>query len=91
MKSLDELYVEVQENEELKKEFISDFKEGRTEDFLKAHDCDATAADVMAFLKSAKDEAVSEDELRNVAGGVCSSYTCDYSNGYTCTCPQISQ
>ena len=40
MKSLEELYKEVQENEEQKKEFVSAFKEGRVEDFLSAHDCD---------------------------------------------------
>ena len=89
MKSLEELYKEVQESEELKKEFISAFKEGRTEDFLKSHNCDATVSDVMAFVKSQRDEAASTDDLAKIAGGSCSSYTCEYSQNYTCTCPQI--
>ena len=76
MKTLEELYEEVQGNEELKKEFITAFKEGRTEDFLKSHDCDATAADVMRLLKNARDEAATEDDLAKVAGGGCSSFAC---------------
>ena len=77
MKSLEELYKEVQENEELKKEFISAFKEGKVEEFLKAHDCDSTAVDVMMFLNRTKDEAASEDDLSKVAGGDCgSTVTC---------------
>ena len=77
MKSIEDLYKEVQENEELKKEFVNAFKEGRTEDFLKAHDCDGTAADVMIFLNGTKEETASEDDLAKVAGGGCSTYTCN--------------
>ena len=76
MKSLEDLYKEVQENEELKKEFVTAFKEGRTEEFLKTHNCDATASDVMAFLNSKKEEVASEDDLAKVAGGGCSSIPC---------------
>ena len=84
MKSIDELYKEVQENEELKKEFVAAFKEGKVEEFLKANDCDASASDVMAFLNSQRDEAASEDDLAKVAGGRCSTYTCHKcSNGCT--------
>ena len=52
MKSLEELYKEIQDNEELKKEFITAFKEGQIESFLNVHDCDATAADVMSNLSA---------------------------------------
>ena len=86
MKSIDELYKEVQENEELKKEFVVAFKEGQVEDFLKINDCDATASDVMAFLNSQRDEAASEDDLAKVAGGSCSNYTKD-----TCYCQTNNQ
>ncbi len=84
MKSLEELYKEVQANEELKKEFVLAFKEGRVESFLKAHDCDATAADVMTFLSSAKEEAATEDDLAKVAGGCGSSATCGNNCSYDC-------
>ena len=76
MKSIEELYKDVQSNEELKKEFITAFKEGKVEDFLKTHDCEGTSADVMAFLNSTKDETASEDDLAKVAGGGCSSNHC---------------
>ena len=76
MKSIEDLYKEVQENEELKKEFVELFKEGNIESFLASHDCDATAADVMAFLRGTQDEAASEDDLAKVAGGGCSSNNC---------------
>jgi hypothetical protein len=75
MKTLEALYKEVQENEELKKEFVSAFKGGRLEEFLKNHNSDATPADVMAFIKGTQEEIVSEDDLSKVAGG-CTSPTC---------------
>ena len=86
MKTLEELYREVQENEELKKEFVSAFKEGSLEDFLKNHDSEATSADVVAFLKGTKEEAVSEDDLAKVAGGCMTSHTCapDCCDSYMC-------
>ena len=37
MKTLEELYKEVQGNEELKKEFIAAFKEGRLEELATRH------------------------------------------------------
>ena len=89
MKTLEELYKEVQGNEELKKEFIAAFKEGRLEEFLKSQNSDAAPADVMAFLNGTKEEIVSEDDLAKVAGGCFSSYTCyDGCSQYTITdCP----
>ena len=82
MKSLEDLYKEAQENEELKKEFITAFKEGKVESFLKAHDSDASVSDVMAFLNSTKEEVASENDLAKVAGGGCSSAVC---HSYGCS------
>ena len=82
MRSFEEFYKEAQNNEELKKEFISAFKEGKTEEFLKAHDCDAALSDVYKFLNGTKSEIASEDDLAMVAGGRCTSYTCNM----TCGC-----
>ena len=89
MKTLEELYKEVQGNEELKKEFIAAFKENRMEEFLKSQNSDAAPADVVAFLKGTKEEILSEDDLAKVAGGCFSSYTCyDGCSQYTITdCP----
>ena len=82
MKSLGEFYKEIKDNEELKKEFITAFKEGRTEEFLKSYECDASVSDVSDFLSSTRNEALSEDDLAKVAAGGCSSFTC----GDTCGC-----
>ena len=82
MKSLEEFFKEVRSNEEMKKAFVSAFKDDRTEEFLKAHDCDASVSDVNDFLNGTKDEAVSEDDLAKIAGGGCSSFTC----ASTCGC-----
>ena len=88
MKTLEELYKEVQKDEELKKTFVTAYREGKTEVFLKAHDCDASVSDVNDFLNNAKSETASEDDLAKVAGGGCTSFTCNQSCGcYTLTPP----
>ena len=83
MKSLEELYKEVQENETLKKEFIFAFKGGNIESFLTSHNCDATAADVMAFMNGTKEEIASEDDLAKVAGGCFTSNSCHDTCAYS--------
>ena len=88
MKSLEELYNEARNNEEIKKAFVTAYREGKMEVFLKAHDCDASVSDVNAFLNNAKGDAASEDDLAKVAGGGCTSYTCNQSCGcYTMDSP----
>ena len=86
MKSLEELYSEVKKNEELKKAFVSAYKEGRVEEFLKAHECDASVSDVNDFLSNTKIEELSDDDLEKVAGGGCSSLSCND----TCGCYTIA-
>ncbi len=71
MKTIEELYDEVLASEELKAGFTAAAKEKRLADFLKAHGCEATEAEVVEFLKarqSAEGE-LSDDELDVVAGG----------------------
>ena len=77
MKTIQELYNEVMANEELKAQFIEAAKAGRQEEFLKEHGCDATAAEVSAFLdaKANEDAPLSFDELENAAGGECNDTT----------------
>ena len=43
MKNIEALYKEVMENEALKAEFSTAYREGNVSEFLKKHDCDATA------------------------------------------------
>lgn len=78
MKTIEELYNEIRGNEELKKAFSLALKENRIEEFAKAHGCEATAADAMAFLKGLKSRELSEDDMEKVAGGkACSSWSCE--------------
>ena len=83
MKSLDEMYQEVMADEALKEEFTAAFRDGRVSEFLKAHDCDATEAEVNDYVYGMKEEELSLDDLDNVAGGGCGFAN---SNEKTCTC-----
>ena len=79
MKTLQELYNEVIASEELKKEFLEAGKNGKAEEFIKAHGCDATMDEIKVFLENLtkEDEALSAAELENVAGGTCNDKTND--------------
>ena len=89
MKNIEELYKEVMENEALKAEFITAYKEGTVGDFLEAHDCDATVEEVEEYVKGQRDEELSLDDLDNVAGGgICgmSKDSCTCAESCTCWC-----
>ena len=75
MQTLEELYREIQINDELKEKFISAAKESRLTDFLKEHDCDASVRDVMDFMNGVKGRTISDDDLDKVAGGCASTET----------------
>lgn len=71
MKSFEELYNEVLASEELQAEAAKAGREGRQQEFLKAHGCDATPEEVSAFLK-AKEQGelpLTDDELKMMNGG----------------------
>ena len=73
MKTLQEFYEEVKTSDELKKALAEAARSGKITEFLKAHDCDATADELKEFVaeKTAKDKPIELDEeaLENVAGG----------------------
>ena len=73
MKTLQELYNEVIQSDELKKKFLEAGKNGKAEEFIKAHGCDATMDEIKAFFKkqTKADKELSVDEFENVAGGTC--------------------
>ena len=77
MKTLQELYNEVIKSEELKKEFLEAGKNGKAEEFIKAHGCDATMDEIKVFLENLTktDKELSAEELENVAGGTCNDET----------------
>jgi hypothetical protein len=89
MKSIEELYQEVMEDETRKAEFITAYREGTVGDFLKAHDCDATVEEVEEYVKGQRDEELSLDDLGSVAGGggCRDTASCgDYCTVATCRC-----
>ena len=86
MKSIDELYKEVMNDEALKAEFITSYKEGTVGDFLEAHDCDATVEEVEEYVKGQQDEELSLDDLGSVAGGADGGCRDTASCGDYCTC-----
>ena len=77
MKTIQELYSEVMESQELKEQFIEAAKAGKQEAFLKEHGCEATLEEVKAFLeaKQQEDAPLSVDEMENAAGGSCNDQT----------------
>ena len=82
MKTIEQLYEEIKVNDELKAAFSAALKENKVEEFAKAHECEASAADIMAYIQSIKSGELSVDDLENVAGGVCTSFSCNV----TCVC-----
>ena len=71
MKTLQELYNEVLDSEELKKSFAEAIQNNSIEDFLKANGCEASKEELAELLKEqqAKVGEISDDELDSVAGG----------------------
>lgn len=84
MKSLEELYGKIQNDEDLKQEFISSFKEGVIDDFLKNHECDASAEDVINYMNNLREGEISDDDLDHVAGGCRTSFTCNCKHTNQC-------
>ena len=67
MKNLEDLYKEILADQELKAKCGEAIKAQKLEEFLKAHECEATMEDVKAFMESKKE--VSPDGLDILAGG----------------------
>ena len=75
MKTLEKLYEEIQADSELKKEYVKAIEDKTIIDFLKAYDCDATEAELDAFILSKNNKELADDELDMVSGGgACTFY-----------------
>ena len=90
MKTIQELYAKIIASDELKKALVEAMKANKLEDFLKAHDCEATVEEVQEFVetKAAANAPIelSDDQLKYVAGGSCvDSVECSH-KGNTCNC-----
>ena len=65
MKTLDELFKEVMADKALKTELVNAVKDGKVEDFFKAHNCKATTKEALEFAKAkiASGELTIPDDL----------------------------
>lgn len=71
MKTIETLYKEVLENDELKKAFAEAMNGNNLEAFLKENDCEATPTELKAFLeeKQNAEGEISDAELGSASGG----------------------
>ena len=69
MKTIEELYNEINASEELKK-VVSAIKDKEAfADFLKQHGCEASVEEFEKFVKSQREGEIGDDEVQAVAGG----------------------
>ncbi len=73
MKTLQELYEEIIQSEELKKQFSEAAKNGTVIEFAKANGVETTIEDIKAFFEEKKNNEgeISDNEAENVSGGGC--------------------
>lgn len=71
MKTIKDLFDELNSNDDLKKALAEAIKSEKVADFLKDNGCDATVEEVEAYLQGLiKDNAdISPEDLKKVAGG----------------------
>ena len=71
MKSLIQLYKEADADEALRSEYIEAAENGKIEEFLKAHGCEATLSEFDEFMMNSSEKSgeLDDDELDNVAAG----------------------
>ena len=69
MKTIEELYKEINAAEELKNAVSAIKDKGALADFLKEHGCDASADEFEKFVKSQSEGEIGDDAAGAVAGG----------------------
>ncbi|MBO4374918.1 MAG: hypothetical protein J5829_07405 [Lachnospiraceae bacterium] len=69
MKTIEELYNEINGSDELKKAVSQLSGETELADFLKQHGCEATVKEVAEFMKSNFEGEVGDDVAASAAGG----------------------
>ena len=80
MKTLQELYKEILQSDELKKAFVEAVKTDSVKDFLEAQGCDSTLEEANEFLKAKAEEdnplELSKENLDLIAGGTLITSPC---------------
>ena len=69
MKTIEELYNEINASEELKKA-VSEIRDKEAfADFLKEHGCDASVKDFAAFVRSQDEGEIEDNDTEAIVGG----------------------
>jgi hypothetical protein len=73
MKTIEELFLEINESEELLKEINGLKNKTEFESFIRKHDCEATADEIIELIKSINDSSyegeLEDKDVEDVAGG----------------------
>ena len=69
MKTIEEMYNEINASEELKKAVSAIKDKEAFADFLKEHGCDASVDEFEKFVKSQREGEIEDDAAEAVAGG----------------------
>lgn len=69
MKTIEELYNEINESDELKKAISTVKDKKELEVFLKEHGCEATADEFVKFIKTQREGELGDDDASAAAGG----------------------
>ena len=70
MKTIEELYNEINASEELRKA-VSEIRDKEAfADFLKEHGCDASVKDFAAFVRSQDEGEIEDNDAEEIAGGL---------------------
>lgn len=70
MKTIEELYKEINESEELKKTLSEIKDKASMADFLKEHGCELSVDEFAKFVKSQSEGEIGDDIATAVAGGI---------------------
>ena len=73
MKTIEKLYVEIENSETLKNELSAVKDKDALAEFLKQHDCDATVEEWVKYIKTKATDSqgeLSDDAVSSVSGGV---------------------
>ena len=69
MKTIEEMFEEINASEELRKAISEIRDRSSMTDFLKKHECEATAEDFEKYVKTRTEGEVGDDEAASVAAG----------------------
>ena len=74
MKTIEELYNEINASEKLKKAASANKDKGALADFLKEHGCEASVDEFEKFVKSQTEGVISDEDAEAAAGGGIGGY-----------------